>query len=88
MYILFNMTTTIQKWGNSYAVRIPKEVVMKLHLKEGQAVTIEAEADGRSLSVTPTTSSEQSLNEMVSLITPENRHTETDWSTPVGREIW
>lgn len=28
------------------------------------------------------------LTEMIEQITPENRHPETDWGPPVGREVW
>lgn len=35
------MQTKIQKWGNSYAVRLPKKVVVKLGLKLGTPVVIE-----------------------------------------------
>lgn len=36
------MKTKIQKWGNSYAVRLPKQVVVKLGLKQGTPVELEA----------------------------------------------
>jgi len=34
------MTTKIQKWGNSLAVRLPKEIARKLTLQEGSEVVI------------------------------------------------
>jgi antitoxin component of MazEF toxin-antitoxin module len=34
------MATKIQKWGNSLGVRLPKDVVQKLHLKEGSEVLV------------------------------------------------
>jgi len=34
------MTTTIQKWGNSLAVRIPKEMIRRLALKKGSGVVM------------------------------------------------
>jgi antitoxin component of MazEF toxin-antitoxin module len=34
------MTTKIQKWGNSLAVRLPKEVAQNLTLQEGSEVVI------------------------------------------------
>lgn len=41
MYIhLFIMKTTIQKWGNSLAVRIPKQLIEALNLKEGNEVIV------------------------------------------------
>jgi len=37
------MTTKIQKWGNSLAVRLPREMVRKLRLREGSDVAVEEE---------------------------------------------
>jgi len=34
------MPTKIQKWGNSLAVRIPKEMVNRLGLREGSEVLV------------------------------------------------
>jgi antitoxin MazE len=31
---------------------------------------------------------ELTLDELVERITPENRHDETDWGEPEGREVW
>lgn len=39
------MTTTIQKWGNSLAVRIPKGVIRRLALKEGSDVVMREDRD-------------------------------------------
>lgn len=39
------MTTTIQKWGNSLAVRIPKETARRLALKEGSGVVVREDRD-------------------------------------------
>jgi len=87
MYILDNMkTTTIQKWGNSYAVRIPRESVESLNLKEGQAVRIEEE--NGALSITPAPRSGLSLAKLVAGITPKNLHGEVNWGASVGREAW
>lgn len=34
------MRTTIQKWGNSYALRIPKQIITHLGLRAGSSVVI------------------------------------------------
>jgi len=39
------MTTKIQKWGNSLAVRLPKDVARKLDLHEGSSVAVREERD-------------------------------------------
>lgn len=39
------MQTTIQKWGNSYAVRIPKPLVDRLGLRIGSRVRLTSHKD-------------------------------------------
>ena len=82
------MKTSVQKWGNSLAVRIPKGVAEESKLSVGTEVEVGVE-DGR-IVVVPVapTSKEQALEELVSRITDENRHGETDWGPAVGREVW
>ncbi len=41
------MKTQMVKWGNSLAVRIPKHVVERARLKEGDSLEIEAPAEGQ-----------------------------------------
>lgn len=37
------MTTKIQKWGNSLAVRLPRDIARELRLREGSEVAVEKE---------------------------------------------
>ena len=39
------MTTKVQKWGNSLAVRLPKEMIKQLALKEGSGVVVRHDKD-------------------------------------------
>jgi antitoxin MazE len=73
----------LAKWGNSLAVRIPKNVAEQAHLREGDSVVIEAlegHIEVRPAERIPT------LDELVAQITPENRHEETDWGRERGKE--
>jgi antitoxin MazE len=79
------MQTKIGKWGNSFAVRIPGAYAKDLNLKEGMDLDV-AVVDGAIL-LRPQ-SGQYSLEELVSRITPENTHEETDWGQDVGREGW
>jgi antitoxin MazE len=78
--------TAVAKWGNAHAIRIPKSIVEKAKLQEGDPVDFEVKAPGviivRSARITP------SLEDLVSAITPRNRHRETDWGKPKGNEVW
>jgi antitoxin MazE len=79
------MITKVQKWGNSLGIRIPKTVAEDIEIQEGANVDLTVE-HGRIL-VVPV-KKKYTLEELVRGITPENRHAETDWGPPVGREIW
>jgi len=81
-------TTTIQKWGNSYAVRLPKVAMDKLNLRAGNTVTIDESVHKGMLSIVPVKLNKHTLAEMLSRITDENRHGEVDWGDAVGNEVW
>ena len=80
------MNQHIKKWGNSLALRIPASMSAALNLKENDPVEIREE-NGR-LVVEKTRPAHPTLDELMSRITPENIHPETDWGPAVGREIW
>lgn len=80
------MKTKVARWGNSFAVRLPKSAVERLGLKNGTPIELTAE-DGRLL-LTPQHAADPELAKLIARITPKNRHAETDWGQPVGREIW
>jgi antitoxin MazE len=78
------MKTQLAKWGNSLAVRIPKSVAESARLRQGQRLTVE----GRRGVIVLKPDGRYRLADLVSKITPRNRHSETDWGGPVGGEIW
>ena len=80
------MLTKVQKWGNSFALRIPKTFADEMQMTVDTAVELSI-ADGK-LVITPVERSEYSLEELLSQITPENLHAEVDWGAPVGQETW
>ena len=79
------MKAQMVKWGNSLAVRIPKPVIEKARLKEGDSLEVEAAAEGlvelRRPAKVPT------LARLVSQITPENRYGEISTGAEVGKEV-
>lgn len=80
-------TTTIQKWGNSYAVRLPKASVEKLKLRAGHTVSV-TEGKGRTLSISIVPQKAMNLSDIVSRITSENRHEAAHWGGAFGKEAW
>lgn len=80
-------TTTIQQWGNSLAIRIPKAKADRLKLKRGSKVRID---DAKlSFVVAPVRAKRMTIQERVAGITPENLNIDHEWATmkPVGKEV-
>lgn len=80
------MTTKVQKWGNSLAIRLPKELTDRFALFQGSGVVISD--DKKSIKIKPVGEREMSLKEMVKKINKFNRHEEIDFGPPVGKEIF
>jgi antitoxin MazE len=80
------MITKIQKWGHSFALRIPKSMVVELKLEPNSPLEIKFE-DNR-LVISPIIQPEFKLDELLEQITPENLHAETSAGLPVGNETW
>lgn len=85
------MEQTIQKWGNSLAVRIPKAFAAQAKIRVGTALEISVE--GGRIILTPQASPEAprpkyTLEEMLEGITDDNIHEAVNWGAPVGKEIW
>lgn len=81
------METTIQKWGNSLAVRLPKELAKKLKLREGSSVLV-SEDSKRRIVIKHTLKRGVSLADLVAKINRDNVHGEVDWGISQGKEIW
>ena len=79
-------TTQLAKWGNSLALRIPKTLAEGAQLKEGDPVRVSV-ASGGSLVIKPARR-KYSLRRLVAKITAKNRHEETGWGKPAGKEVW
>ena len=75
----------IAKWGNSLAVRIPKQAARKLGLTEGCEVNVTVRDKTLAIRRARRIST---LDELLEGVTPENSGGEIDWGPPVGREVW
>jgi antitoxin MazE len=81
------MKSTVQTWGNSLAVRIPKALSEDLGIKEDSSVNLSVE-DGL-LVITPNSGRRARLRKMLAMITPENMPDEKEpFGKRVGREAW
>ena len=77
------MDTTVQKWGNSLAIRIPRIVAEAAAIDQG--TELEWHVMEHSIILTAKKTA-PTLEELLSKITPENRHCEIDWRVE-GNEL-
>jgi antitoxin MazE len=82
------MRTTIKKWGNSAALRIPPVIVEAARLSIGQPVDVRLER-GR-IVIEPILDDDIASADLDALlvgITDENRHDPVDFGPAVGKEV-
>ena len=75
---------TVQKWGNSLAVRIPINLASQIDLQEGAEVEILL--DKGSIVVSPKRRRKYDLQDLLRNCNPTQLHGETDWGADVGLE--
>jgi len=81
------MTTTIQKWGNSQGVRLPKVILDDLNLREGEEVEIFAQDN--SIVIKTRSKRRKSIEELFANYDGNYKPEEFDWGKDVGREkVW
>jgi len=78
------MTATIQKWGNSLALRIPLAVAKQIRVQEGDSVVLKVSSAGLTVKAAP---KRLNLDDLLAQVTTENMHPATDWGADVGREL-
>ena len=75
----------MRKWGNSIGVRIPAGILTELNLSAEKKVDVRAEA-GRII-IEPIIDSQETLEQLLGQITPDNLHSEIDFGQSVGKEL-
>lgn len=79
------MKTTVQKWGNSLAIRIPRNMSDDTNISEGSSINLLLENGKIIISKAET---ELSLKDLLNNITDENVHSEIVTGDSIGGEIW
>lgn len=79
------MSTTIQKWGNSQGIRIPKSILDVLHWKEDEEVELFAQ-ENKIIIKKP--EKRKNIKELFADYDGEYVPVEIDWGEPQGKEIW
>lgn len=79
------MYTTIQKWGNSQALRLPKAIIEKAGLQENDRVEIRVQ--NGNLLIVPL-KKRLTLQERAAGYQGDYQPMEWDTGKPVGKEVW
>lgn len=79
------MRSNVRKFGNGAAIRLPARTMEAAGLQLDSAVDLRVVSNG--IVIGPVRVREYDLATLVACITPENRHDETDFGPPGGREI-
>lgn len=80
------MTTTIQKWGNSQGVRIPKAILDTVKWNENEQIIILVEND-KIVIEKAKNKKRKNINELFEDYKGKYEPVEVDWGEPEGEEI-
>jgi len=81
------MQATIQKWGNSQGIRIPKAFLEALGMKENDLVEL-GRVDDHIVIKKASKKQDLTLEDIFKDYDGENKAEEFDWGSPVGKEVW
>jgi antitoxin MazE len=80
------METTVQKWGNSLAVRLSKHIAEESKIRAGSRVDVEVD-DGK-IVLEVRGRKQYSLRTLLAKVTRKNSHGEFDLGRVKGKEVW
>ena len=81
------MQATIQKWGNSQGIRIPKAFLEALGMVENDLVELNR-VDDNIVITKVKEKKELTLEDIFKDYDGEYKTEEFDWGSPVGKEVW
>jgi antitoxin MazE len=89
---MFAMTTTLQSWGNSQGVRLPKALLSTLGLEPGASLEIELTPKKDAILVKPAKQPSRvrgrhRIEDLAAAMPKGYKTTEFDWGSQ-GREVW
>ena len=79
------MQTTIQRWGNSQGIRLPKSILSAAHLRENDAVSIDVQSEQIILRKVP---QPRTLDDLFADYQGDYVPFEIDTGEDVGREVF
>ena len=80
------MKASVQRWGNSLGLRIPKAIAQESGLAEGSIVNLKLRKGV--IALIPERRPSHKLDDLLSQITKKNLHSEVKTGAPVGKEVW
>jgi antitoxin MazE len=80
------MKASVQRWGNSLALRIPKAIAVESGLADGSVVELKLRKGV--IALIPERRRKYELQELLSQITKKNLHKEVKTGVPIGKESW
>ena len=84
------MKVAFLKWGYSLALRVPKAFAQEIGASVGKAANMEVREGKLVVEIAKPKRRRRryTLEQLVTGITPENRHRELEWGPAVGNEVW
>lgn len=82
------MMTTIQKWGNSQGIRIPKYLLDAVKMTMNDEITIRAECDMLIIEKAKPTGTHKTIKELFADYDEKYFPQEIDWGEQAGKEEW
>ncbi|MDU2940735.1 MAG: type II toxin-antitoxin system antitoxin MazE [Enterobacteriaceae bacterium] len=79
--------SSVKRWGNSPAVRIPATLMQALNLNIDDEIKIDL-AEGKLIIEPVKKEPVFTLEELVEGISSDNLHELVDWGDPKGKEAW
>lgn len=84
---IMTMATTVQKWGNSLAIRIPKDVAERVKIHQGSEMEIKVMGNEGIITLVPKKQQKKySLDELLAQCKPSYRHDDIDFGIE-GNEL-
>lgn len=80
------LTCTIQKWGNSQGIRIPKALLNELNIRENEILSLEI--NNNKLIIQKRVPEKISIKKLFANYKGDYTPNEIDWGNAKGVEIW
>lgn len=87
------MKTTLQRWGNSQGVRIPKQLVERIGVSIGSEVLISLSNDQSTITIAPVQDSRpvrgrHRIEDLIAASRPDAFDGGESWTNSQGKEVW